>query len=132
MLSLTISVPLDLRLVPVQDRVDDHCAAQTHGFTFSSKWNLKPIHNVSLEGNAVLRHGTVYRQSTRQKNQNFDRQFRVETVFTHGKFTQKRKKNMTVKKDERLRIQRKPQIHVHRVAVTQKGEKLLSNMDKSQ
>lgn len=58
---LTVSVPLDLRLVAVQSRVDDDRASQTHGLTLSSKRYPKLVDNVSLEGDAILRHWALCR-----------------------------------------------------------------------
>lgn len=58
---LTISVPLDLRLVAVQSRVDDDRAPQTHGLTLSSKRYAKLVDDVSLEGDAILRHWALCR-----------------------------------------------------------------------
>lgn len=68
---LTVSVPLDLWLVAVQGRVDDDCTSQTHGLTLSSKWYAKLINNVSLEGDAILRHWAVYRQNMNRQSQSF-------------------------------------------------------------
>lgn len=58
---LTVAVPLDPGLVALQHRVNDDRAAQTHGLTFSSKRYTKLIHDVSLESDAILRHGPIYR-----------------------------------------------------------------------
>lgn len=58
---LTIPVPLDPRLVALQYRVNDNRAAQAHGLAFSSKRYAELIDNVSLESDAVLGHGSIYR-----------------------------------------------------------------------
>lgn len=62
---LTVPVPLDPRLVALQYRVNDNRAAQAHGLAFSSKRYTELINNVSLEGDAVLRHWSIYRGSNK-------------------------------------------------------------------
>lgn len=93
---LTASVPLNLWLVAVQGRVNDDRTSQTHGLTLSSKRHTKLINNVSLEGDAILRHWAIYRQSVRQPSQTSGKT----TVFKSSG----RPKHCTVKKTEHYHI----------------------------
>lgn len=82
---LTVSVPLDLWLVAVQSGVNDDRAPQTHGLTLPSKRYTKLINNVSLEGDAILRHWAIYRQSRRQQSQRLDWHHCAKDLHTHNR-----------------------------------------------
>jgi len=53
---LTVAVPLHLRLVALQGGVDDDGAAQAHGLALAAEGHAEVVHEVRLEGDAVLGH----------------------------------------------------------------------------
>ena len=61
---LTIAVPLHARLVALQVGVDDDGAAQAHGLALPAEGDAKRVHDVCLEGDAILRHQALWGTET--------------------------------------------------------------------
>ena len=48
-------VPEHLRLVALDSRIDDDCAAQAHSLSLSAKGNSKLVNNRGPEGDTIFR-----------------------------------------------------------------------------